>query len=199
MSVAKEIYSKEMATTNVEQLRLAPKFSNLAGNERRKSSYIFIGLGFLFLPAVIAIYFGIQVHVVTSGSMRPGTQPGGVLITHLVQANEVKVGQVILLFNNTTQSVDAHRVQSINEENNLVSFIGKGDNNAVVDAVVIQPSTIKIETVFTVIPYLGYLISWLNSIWGIAILLMYLILSAYFTLRNRKKNQSYKLHSELIN
>jgi signal peptidase len=110
------------------------------------------------LPAILAVYFGIQLHVVTTGSMRPEIQPGDVLVTHLKTASAIQKGEIILLFNNESQRAQSHRVVDISYNSNLVTFTTQGDANPLADSKVEDPSLMPIQTVAYVVPKIGYLL-----------------------------------------
>lgn len=140
------------------------------------------------LPANLAVYFGIQLHVVTSGSMRPEIQPGDVLVTHLSTADAIKKGQIILLFNNESQNAESHRVIDISKNADLVTFTTQGDANPLADAKVEDPSLMPIQTVAFVVPKIGHVLAATHSHYGLSLGgAAFLAMIFYFSIRSLKR------------
>ena len=127
------------------------------------ATYIILTLAFFFVPSLVLSSTGIQLHTVTTGSMRPGIQPGAVVVTKSVHADKIKVGQVILYFDTQINDAISHRVVEISEKGNQVSLTTKGDANALRDPTILEPSSVPIATVIWVIPNAGFLVSALHS------------------------------------
>jgi signal peptidase len=148
------------------------------------------------MPAIFAVYFGIQLHTVTSGSMRPAIEPGDVLITHLKSVRTVEKGNVVLLFNNKTQNVDAHRIVDLSVENDLVTLTTKGDSNPLPDSAIQNPTLKPIQKVVFVIPKFGFLLAATHSQYGIYLGGALFLISLYMLLVPRTK--SYKQKSQVM-
>lgn len=139
------------------------------------------------LPAIFAVYFGVQIHTVSSGSMRPTIHPGDVLITKLKSAEAIKKGEIILLFNNINQNVNSHRVVEVSRESDVVTFMTKGDANPLLDPKVANPSMMPIQTVAFVVPKIGFLFAATHSNYGIFLGGAGLLLMIIFFLITRLK------------
>ncbi len=160
-----------------------------------RATYVIIILLFFFIPSLVLSTTGLQLHTVTTGSMRPGIKPGAVVVTKAVPANKIKVGQVILYFDTQVNAPISHRVVAISEEGNQVSLTTKGDSNAQRDPTILEPSSVPIATVTWVIPRAGFVVSALHSsnakLGAIVILLFLSGLLFYERSRKlKKKNQT---------
>jgi len=126
----------------------------------------------LALAGVLAPAFGWRLDVVQSGSMSPSIKVGDLVITSPQHA-EVQVGDVICFRSGGV--LVCHRVVSIDETNETI--VTKGDANEDPD-----PSPVSYDdvmgTVVLNIPLLGYVISFLRSPfgWALIILLAFLAL-----------------------
>ena len=147
------------------------------------------------VPPVALSSLGIQLHTVTTGSMRPGIKPGAVVVTKLVKASEIKKGHVILYFDTATNNPVSHRVIAIGRDGNQISLTTKGDANAESDPTILEPSSVPIATVVAVLPSVGFLVSALHSTpfkWGFGLLILLLLAASYFYERSRKETQSWE-------
>lgn len=86
-------------------------------------------IGLAFAPTM----FGRQVMVVTTGSMEPWAPVGSIVITRMVDARTVAVGDVIT-FREAESMPTTHRVIEITERDaTSTTFLTKGDANEDVD------------------------------------------------------------------
>ena len=142
-----------------------------------------------FLPPALFAGLGVQLHTVTTGSMRPAIQPGAVVLTRLVKAEDIKKGHVILYFDTQTDNPVSHRVIAVNHLGNQVSITTKGDANAKADPTILEPNSVPIATVIGVLPGVGFIVSALHSTpakVGLGFLLAILIALSFFYERHRK-------------
>ena len=74
---------------------------------------------------------GVFPMIVLTDSMYPEIESGDLILCHTIEADEVVVGDVITFYDpmGSGTSVVTHRVLEIQEEDGLLSFITKGDNN----------------------------------------------------------------------
>jgi len=161
----------------------------------KPSFAVVLGL-IVVMPAIFAVYFGIQLHTVTSGSMRPAIEPGDVLITRLKSMQTLEKGNVVLLFNNKTQNVDAHRVMNLSVADDRVTLTTKGDSNPLPDAAIQNPTQMPIQKVAAVVPNIGFLLAVTHSQYGIYLGGALFLISLYTLFIPRTKN--YKQKSQVI-
>ena len=101
---------------------------------------------------------------VLSGSMRPGLQPGDVVVTQRVPVSELRVRDVVVFYPpNQTAHQTVHRIVKLTVMGETTSITTWGDNNLVPDASV---SSLKGNTAYRVvrvIPLVGYPAIWLQN------------------------------------
>ena len=154
-----------------------------------RTTYVLSLLVVFFLPPALFAGLGVQLHTVTTGSMRPAIQPGAVVLTRLVKAEDIKKGHVILYFDTQTDNPVSHRVIAVNHLGNQVSITTKGDANAKADPTILEPNSVPIATVIGVLPGVGFIVSALHSTpakVGLGFLLAILIALSFFYERHRK-------------
>lgn len=126
---------------------------------RSTSRFLAVLLFVVVLPAMVQTYAGIGVRIIRSGSMEPAIAPGDAVLVRNVQVRDVREGDIVLLLHPRSTEVEAHRLLTMDDGNNAVSLVTKGDANPMSDPVVeVQPSAV-VETVVLTIPKLGYVIS----------------------------------------
>ena len=148
-------------------------------------------------PAVLSSYFGISLHTVTTGSMRPAIQPGDMIIAKVTSASLVRPNDVVMLVNPENWSLQSHRVLSITNVTNGISITTKGDANAVAD----KPVTIGIDSpirkVSGIIPKFGYVVSALSTgkakLIGLLVLIAFNIIIVSNVLVKRRKDDKKKV------
>ena len=98
--------------------------------------------------------------------MNPNINKGDIVIVKKIKSEQIENIEVgdILVFNMRNKVV-VHRVQKINDNNNRLSFITKGDNNIDVDNWVVNENDV-IGIVTAKIPIVGYPTVWLNEMIG---------------------------------
>ena len=129
----------------------------------KKPTFNVILILLFFAPAVASFYFGIQPHVVSSGSMRPNINPGDVVVSRISKVHEISSGEVILMFDNKTKTVEAHRVVNIVQRAEESEITTKGDSNPTKDQVIIEPSNLPLQKVVFVLPKAGYLLEVIHT------------------------------------
>lgn len=123
----------------------------------------------LFLLVIVLLTSGVFKYYflsIGSGSMSPNINKGDVVIVKKVNEEELKEIQTgdVLVFKQDDRVV-VHRVYEVRSENNIYSFVTKGDNNDEVDHWVIgEDSVIGVATIR--IPVVGYPTIWLNELIG---------------------------------
>jgi signal peptidase len=134
-----------------------------------------IGKGFSTLLVVLAFcalaIAGYQVGTgrwhatpVLSGSMRPGIQPGDVVLTQRVPISALRVRDVVVFYPpNQTSHQTVHRIVKLTVNGKTTSITTWGDANLVPDAAV---SSLKGTTAYRmvrVVPLVGYPAIWLQN------------------------------------
>lgn len=122
----------------------------------------------LTLVPQINTLFNYQFFLVQSGSMEPSIITGDVIIvkpSHTYHQNDV------VTFVDYNQRVVTHRIIEIQEKNNGLNLITKGDANRVQDNAQITPNQIIGKVVLT-LPRLGYLITFGRSKLGLILLVI---------------------------
>lgn len=122
-------------------------------------------LGLLLTVMVVAVVSGAyQIRPVLTGSMRPGLPVGGVVVTHRIPLDEVKVRDVIVFHRpGRPGELVVHRVIRLTRSGSTVTVKTQGDNNDTPDpwTVTLRGATAYRAT-FTV-PLLGYPAVWIHS------------------------------------
>lgn len=117
-----------------------------------------------------ASLFGYQVKSVLSGSMEPDIQTGSVIFVKLVEDDQTFSENDIITFVTEDGMTVTHRIQEV--QNEQKSYVTKGDANDGADIEpVLKENIIGIYKGIT-IPYLGYVMAFLTSNEGIALLFM---------------------------
>lgn|ERR1035437_9221078 len=101
---------------------------------------------------------------VLSGSMRPGMQPGDVVITQRVPISDLHVRDVVVFYPpNETAHQTVHRIVKLTVKGATTSITTWGDANPVADPLV---SSLKGTTAYRmvrVVPLLGYPAVWMQN------------------------------------
>lgn len=107
---------------------------------------------------------GLEPYVVLSGSMEPVFQTGSVIYVKDIDAEELQEGDIIT-FRLNEDTVATHRIIEVLEETGETAFRTKGDANDVADGSAVYASQVIGTPIFT-IPYLGYLMSYIQTTSG---------------------------------
>jgi len=101
---------------------------------------------------------------VLSGSMRPGLQPGDVVVTQRVPISDLHVRDVVVFYPpNQTERQTVHRIVNLTVKNGVTAITTWGDANLVRDPAV---SSLKGTTAYRmvrVVPLVGYPAIWLQN------------------------------------
>ena len=149
-------------------------------------------------PAVMSSYFGISIHTVTTGSMRPAINPGDMIVAKVVTASNLRANDVVMLVNPENWSLQSHRIQSLSSTTTALTITTKGDSNPVADKPVDIGLNSPVRKVVQTIPKFGYVVSALSSTRGKTISFLFLIIFNVIIVSNvlvkrrkedKKKNQ----------
>ncbi len=163
--------------------------------KRRKSNKLFAVLAVLFalLSAVVWLpkAFGLDGYYVKTGSMEPNIKKGSMVYIEPVELEQIVEGVDVLLFSNEAQNKSfTHRVMRIDYEKALVYT--KGDANTVTDELP-TPFEHCRGRVKLHIPYWGYVVQAVNSVWGkAAVALLYIIWFAFEIENYKSKKKAVK-------
>lgn len=168
---------------------------------RIKNAIKFIYMPFVIAIALIIIYmgylkfvkkddnasiFGFRQYMVLTGSMEPTYNIGDVIIVKEVKENEIKKGDVITYSVGNSGETISHRIIDITNENGILQYQTKGDNNNSADSDLVNFNVIQGKVVFK-ISNLGIIISEITTGTGIAVILLILTLSYIHTNRKEEK------------
>lgn len=142
--------------------------------------------------------FGLTPYAIIGGSMEPNYHVGSLVYVSEIDPSEITVNSVITYVLNEEGVVSTHRVVDIDLEKQ--QFKTKGDANRNVDGLPVHFNNVLGEVKFA-LPLLGYLSVFINSQYGIIIiitLLIVLISSSFLNkmIFNTKEKES--LHEEKI-
>ncbi len=125
----------------------------------------------LALAGVLAPAFGWRLDVVQSGSMSPAIGVGDLVITSPCDADNIHAGDVVCFRSGST--LVCHRVVSVNGTDR--TLITKGDANEGPD-----PSPVAFDNVIgrvvVNVPCLGYIVSFIKSPFGWALIILLALL-----------------------
>jgi signal peptidase len=119
--------------------------------------------------AFLAPRFGWRVDAVFSGSMEPEIMVGSIIVTRPVEAETIKVGEIITFKSPLSEIPTTHRVVSV-EKGSELRFQTKGDANEDADPVTIPAQNVMGKVCFHM-PYLGYVSQFTKTPLGFILLL----------------------------
>ena len=128
------------------------------------STVVMVLVVLLALTLVGGRLFGMQTYAVLSGSMEPAYPTGALLYVRKVDPADIQPGQVIT-FLLDEHTVATHRVVEIipdPEEAGIYRYRTKGDANEAADAGLVHCKNV-LGTPVASIPYLGYVITWIQN------------------------------------
>jgi len=150
-------------------------------------------------PAVLSSYFGISVHTVTTGSMRPTINPGDIIVAKVVSASTLQTNDVVMLVSPENWTLQSHRIQSLTASAAGLTIVTKGDSNPVEDKPVLIGSNSPVRKVVKTIPKFGYVVSGLSSTRGKLISLFVLVIFNVIIVSNilvKRRKEDKKKKSE---
>lgn len=113
----------------------------------------------------VANIFGYIPFSIQTESMEPTIKTGDLIITKKVDLETLKEGDIISFFAQEQKKVivKTHRIEEVKDDQIMLSFVTKGDNNSLVDdeEVVVKDIISKYDG--TRIPVLGYVLDFLKS------------------------------------
>jgi signal peptidase I len=137
-----------------------------AAVRRLRMLVLWIGLGLLFgtlLAAVAPQLAGFHSFTVRSGSMTPAIETGDVVVTKTISPLGARVGDVVTFVDpEGTGKLFSHRVQSVRQVGDNVSFVTRGDANTSTEHWRV-PADGSVGQVAYRIPKIGYALSYIDS------------------------------------
>lgn len=128
------------------------------------STVVMVLVVLLALTLVGGRLFGMQTYTVLSGSMEPTYPTGALLYVRKADPADIQPGQVIT-FLLDEHTVATHRVVEVipdPEEAGIYRYRTKGDANEAADAGLVHCKNV-LGTPVACIPYLGYVITWIQN------------------------------------
>jgi signal peptidase len=124
---------------------------------------------FTFSVGIISanIIPGIQIFTNKSGSMNPSIDTGSIIIVKKQDYYDVGDAVSYSTLVDGKETIITHRIVSIGGN----VYVTKGDANVAVDRAIILPRLI-IGKVVVIIPYVGYILSWVKSSFGVIFAIM---------------------------
>ena len=132
---------------------------------RSTIAFASISIFLMVAPALATAYFGLGIFTVMSESMKPYMAAGDEIVTDVVSAHEVQVGDVILFVNPDNLEQIAHRVvKTTTPDNQVYTISTQGDANPAVDTPALTYNTnAPIRRVITVVPKIGFVLDVISS------------------------------------
>lgn len=166
--------------------------NKVAGSSTIRSTFAFVSIAIFLMvaPALASSYFGLGIFTVASDSMKPYMAAGDQILTNVVTADDVQIGDVILFVDPKTLEQTAHRVvEKISTGDQLYTIATQGDANPAVDSPTLNfNEKAPIRRVMTVVPRIGFVLDVASSTpiktGGAVVVIAYLIYIIRKTRRN---------------
>lgn len=138
-----------------------------AGSTTIRSTIAFVSIAIFLMvaPALASSYLGLGIFTVASDSMKPYMAAGDQIVTNVITAGDVHIGDVILFVNPKTFEQTAHRVvDKKTTDNQLFTITTQGDANPIVDSPALTFNTnAPIRRIITVVPKIGFVLNLVSS------------------------------------
>jgi signal peptidase len=152
---------------------LAPEAVTAPRKEKSLVQYLVLALSIVLLAAVLAIAVLVIVIpkatnsvplTVLTPSMVPHFPPGTLVIDKKVNPSSLRIGDIATYqIESGKPAVITHRIVAINNgSNGVLTFVFKGDNNAVRDPSDIMAKQIQGKVWYS-LPVIGYVSNWMNG------------------------------------
>jgi signal peptidase len=138
-------------------------------------AYLVLALCLALLASLVAVaatnLLGYDSYVIYSGSMEPTVKVGSLLLSRPVDAEDLRVSDVITYRSPGNHTTLTHRIVSIRQEDGDWVFNTKGDASLEPDPreVILRG---QVSRMAFDIPYLGYLVDFVRSTPGVALFLL---------------------------
>lgn len=138
--------------------------------------------------------------IVLTGSMEDTIMPGDLIVCKETSAEEIEVGDVISFFDpdGSGSSVVTHRVMEVfTDESGTISFRTKGDNNDIADFKPVPAENLVGIWTGIRIWGLGHVVLFMQSIWGMVLLMVIIVGAILLDMFLRKRNQDQEKQSDI--
>ena len=135
-------------------------------------------------PNELPSFLGIKSFVIVSESMEPTIMTNDVIFIVNTSKENLEVGDIISF--RTGDYINTHRIIRIEEQNGEEVYITKGDNNSNEDRTPVMFQDIEGKYLFR-LPKLGKITEMLKSRVTLVILLIFLVIIAYYEVRISKR------------
>lgn len=135
-------------------------------------------------PNELPSFLGIKSFVIVSESMEPTIMTNDVIFIVNTSKENLEVGDIISF--RTGDYINTHRIIRIEEQNGEEVYITKGDNNSNEDRTPVKFQDIEGKYLFR-LPKLGKITEMLKSRVTLVILLIFLVIIAYYEVRISKR------------
>lgn len=138
--------------------------------------------------------------IVLTGSMEPTIKPGDLIICKQTSAEEIEVNDVISFFDpeGNGSSVVTHRViEILVDESGAISFRTQGDNNDIADFKPVPAENLVGEWHGVRFWGLGHVVLFMQSIWGMILLMALILVAIGADMFLRKLNQDKEKQSDI--
>jgi signal peptidase len=127
------------------------------------ATWVAWGLAIGLVTAVtLPIAFGMHPLTVLTGSMRPGIQPGDMVVDQPIPASDIRVGDIVTFQDPHENRTITHRVRRIEISDGQARVITRGDANDTVEKWQI-PATGKVGRVEYMVPKIGFPVTWSHT------------------------------------
>jgi signal peptidase I len=120
-----------------------------------------IGVG-LIVAVTLPAAFGLHPLTVLTGSMRPGIQPGDMVVDEPIHGSQIRVGDIVTFRDPTQNRTITHRVRQVDIFDGQAHVITRGDANDTVEKWQI-PITGQVGRVVYQVPKVGYPVTWSHT------------------------------------
>lgn len=113
----------------------------------------------------VSNFFGYIPFSIQSNSMQPILNKGDLIISQKASTDTLKKGDVISFFSviNKEVVIITHRIEQVNNNRGVISYITKGDNNLLPDANEVAPGDVISKYNGIMIPKCGYVLDFFRS------------------------------------
>ena len=167
MNLSSAYRHRRHTTLNIKQFlsnRLNPGIKN--GGYTLLIAVMLITISIVILPSLV----GCRFEAIRSGSMSPAINTGSLVITQPVNPYSIDIGDVIAYHPpSNPDTLVVHRVAGIDNGSPL-SFRTKGDANDTFDSYLLPAESVVGQVKYN-IPWIGYLVGFIQSSFGFILLL----------------------------
>lgn len=124
---------------------------------------------------VIPNFLGYTPFIIVSGSMEPVIKTNDVIVTHKINQNDIKVGDIVSYKSSQDDVIVTHRIIEIKEENGQTIYVMKGDSNKSQDSEIVTYSKIQGKYLYS-IPLVGNIVTYIKTPLGMCMVIGVVVL-----------------------